>query len=555
MKKSVYLSLFVLIIISFSACQYEKSNRDTKRLEQLDNLLSVQPEAVLDSLKQINPLQLNKYNKAYYQLIEVIANDKISYNFTSDSLINSAVSTLSTNSSKHPKNYARALMYQGIVRFRMNITDSTAYQPLKDALNLFKHLAPAELKDQYFCLYYLGEIHETNDNGALAGSYYTNSVQLAKLLNDSGYLYSSYSGLFWVSLRKSDYNSAGHYLDTLSSYSLAGDEYRISLKNMHSAYFQYTGQYTKAIELEKQIFRIKTNAGYQNNLISNYYTISKIYRDINKPDSALKYARLSIKAIRDTSYHLNYFYYLNLAMIAERTANWKLSAEAYKKTYELIDQSIDKNMDTKILELEKKYDLTESENKTLHFRNRTIILSAIILLMVLVIIILTQHSKRQKQVKILTEQRNKALEYENERKEQELIKKKLILSFFQQVSVQNLEIKNLLYDLKVNSSITKNINVYNKVSEEYDKYNRKSKITETETFSDDILIKLTGISEDNARKLNKSEKLMLLLISLDAGNREMSVLFNTSVESIRSRKLKLKKKIEQLNIQIIKDIG
>ena len=118
----------------------------------------------------------------------------------------------------------------------------------------------------------------------------------------------------------------------------------------------------------------------------------------------------------------------------------------------------------------------------------------------------------------------------------------------------NLEIKNLLYDLKVNTFITKIKNIYNKISEEYDNYNRKSKITEIETFTDDILIKLTGINDESAKLLNKSEKLMLLLISLDAGNREMSVLFNTSTESIRSRKLKLKKKLEQLNILISKNI-
>lgn len=335
---------------------------------------------------------------------------------------------------------------------------------------------------------------------------------------------------------------------------------------MQSTYFQKTGQYTKAIEFEKQILKIMLKTGNKDSLISNHYNISKIYRNINKPDSALKYAELSISAIRDTIYHLNYFYYLNLALIAEKTENWKLSAEAYKKTYELIDRSIDKNMDTKILELEKKYDLTESENVALHFRNRTIILVAVVMLLLFVIIVLVQHSIRQKQIKTLTEERNRALENEklllyekqknlseeNIRNEQELVKKQLILSFFQQISAQNLEIKNLLYDLRINSYITKNKTIYNKISSEYDNYNQKSKITETEIFNNESFTKLTGLSGESANKLNKSEKLMLLLISLNAGNREMSVLFNTSTESIRSRKLKLKKKLEQLNIPTIK---
>lgn len=568
MKQLIYLSLFFVIFISLSACRQEKDNTETARLAQLDNLLSLQPEAVLDSLKQINPTQLNTYNKAYYQLLEVIAKDKTYFEFSSDSLINSTVDVLSTYRSKQTNIYARSLMYQGIVRYRMNITDSTVYQPLKEAKTLFQTLTPSELKNQYLCLYYLGEIHEKNNNTKLASNYYTNAVQIAKSLNDSSYLYSTYSGLFWVSMKRSDYNSAKHYLDTLSNHKMVGDEFTISFKNMQSAYFQYTEQHNNAIKIEKEILKIKDKLQLSHGSISNFYSISKSYLNVSQLDSALKYATLTVEAIQDTNYHLNYLYYHNMGLIAQKMKKWELSSTAYKKTYELMDRNIDKNIDTKLIELEKKYDLTESENTILHFKNRAIILAAILLFLVSVIIILIQHSIRQKQIKILTEQRNQALENEklllyekhqividkNKRNEQELIKKKLILSFFQQVSMQNLEIKNLLYDLKVNTFITKNKNIYNKISEEYDNYNRKSKITEIETFTDDILIKLTGINDESAKLLNKSEKLMLLLISLDAGNREMSVLFNTSTESIRSRKLKLKKKLEQLNILISKNI-
>ena len=568
MKQLIYLSLFFVIFISLSACRQEKDNTETARLAQLDNLLSLQPEAVLDSLKQINPSQLNTYNKAYYQLLEVIAKDKTYFEFSSDSLINSTVDVLSTYRSKQTNIYARSLMYQGIVRYRMNITDSTAYQPLKEAKTLFQTLTPLELKNHYLCLYYLGEIHEKNNNTKLASTYYTNAVQIAKSLNDSSYLYSTYSGLFWISMKRSDYNSAKHYLDTLSNHKMVGDEFTISFKNMQSAYFQYTEQHNNAIKIEKEILKIKDKLQLSNGSISNFYSISKSYLTVSQLDSALKYPTLAVEAIQDTNYHLNYLYYHNLGLIAQKMKKSELSSTAYKKTYELMDRNIDKNIDTKLIELEKKYDLTESENTILHFKNRAIILAAILLFLVSVIIILIQHSIRQKQIKILTEQRNQALENEklllyekhqiviekNKRNEQELIKKKLILSFFQQVSMQNLEIKNLLYDLKVNTFITKNKNIYNKISEEYDNYNRKSKITEIETFTDDILIKLTGINDESAKLLNKSEKLMLLLISLDAGNREMSVLFNTSTESIRSRKLKLKKKLEQLNILISKNI-
>lgn len=569
MKQIVYLSLFFITCICVSSCRQERNSADNSRLARLDSLLTLHPEAVLDSLSLINSDNLSTYNKAYYQLLEIIAKDKTFFDFTSDSLVNSTVDVLSAYRSDQSATYARSLMYQGIVRYRMQITDSTAYQPLKDAVAVFQHLSPSELRNQYLCLYYLGEIHDKNNNVDLSKNYYAKSARISKQLGDTSYMFSSYMNLFWNSIKKTDYLRANLYLDTLSHLVDKNEKSTISYKNMQSVYYEKLGEFKKTIELEKEILQIKKKPEYQSTLIVNFYNLSGSYSSLNQPDSALKYAKLAVEAIQDTSYHLNYLYYYKMALIAEKLKNWELSSAAYKKTYELMDRDVDKNMDTKILELEKKYDLTESENVAIHFKNRTIMLAAIVLLMLSVIIILVQHSIRQKQIKILTEERNKALENEkallytqqqiltdeNSRNEQELAKKQIILSFFQQISRQNLEIKNLLYDLKINTYIAKNKSIYDKISDEYDNYCQKSKITEFETFDNETFTKLTGISIEDAGKLNKSEKLMLQLLALNAGNREMAVLFNTSPESIRSRKLKLKKKLELLNIPLIKSMS
>ena len=565
MKWFVYASFFSFLLLATAACRQEKNNADTAKLVEVDSLISVRPEAALDSLKLMETDNLNKYNKAYHQLLEVIAKDKTYFNFTSDSLVNSTVDLLSAFRSKYPDNYARSLMYQGIVRYRMQITDSTAYQPLREAAQIFHTLTSPDFKNQYLCLYYLGEIHDKNNNIDQSINYYEKAAQIAKQLGDTSYLFSSYINLFWNSMKKTNYSLSALYLDTLSNYQPKNEKFIISYKNMQSVFFETLGQGEKSIELEKQILQIKKKPEYQNTLIVNFYNISKAYRKLNNLDSALKYAVLSVKAIRDTSYQLNHLYYFNLAQTAEILENWKLSALEYKKTYALMNRNVDKNLNTKILEIEKKYNLTEAENTTLRFKNRIIILVVVVLLMFVIIMILIQHSIKQKQIKLLTEERNKALENEklllyekqqimadeNNRKKQELIKKQLILSFFQQISVQNLEIKNLLYNLKINSYIANNKSIYNKILEEYDNYNNRSKITETEILGDETFTKLTGVSVNDTEKLNKSEKLMMLLLALNAGNREMSVLLNTSAESVRSRKLKLKKKLEQQNINNI----
>ncbi len=561
MKQIIHLCLFVVTLISFSACR--QNSAYTQRLAQMDSLLTTQPKLVSDSLKLINPDNLNNYNHAYYNLLDIIAKDKTYFNFSSDSLINSTVDALSAYRFRTPRNYARSLMYQGIVRYRMSITDSTAYLPLKEAVDIFTTITtPLDLRNQCLCLYYLGEIHEKNNNMQQAQTCYEQAKRIALQIVDENYIYCCYRNLFWCTMTKKDYLLAKCYLDTLSQYQNTEEDYMIDLKNIQSSYFQHTGQHEKVVVLEKQILKIKNKPKYQNTLITNFYILSKSFNEIQQSDSALKYAKCAIEEIQDSTYRLNYFYFLNMGKIAEKMNNWKLSSTAFKKSFELLDRNIDKNLDTKILEIEKKYDLTQAENNTLRFRSHAIILTAITLFLFLIVVLLLLYNVKQKQVKTLVEERNKALEnektllYEKQQflineyncKEQELIKKQMIVSFFSQVSKQNLDIKNFLFNLKANKYISDNQNLYDKISEEYENYNRKANIGETAIFTDDIVMKLTGMKNEDIAKLNKSDKIILLLLALDAENKEMAVLLNTSAESLRSRKLKLKKKIEQLNI-------
>ena len=94
MKWFGYIIFFAFLLLATTDCRQERNNADTAKLAQFDSLLSVQPEAALDSLELIETDNLNKYNKAYHQLLEVIAKDKTYFNFTSDSLINSTVDFL-----------------------------------------------------------------------------------------------------------------------------------------------------------------------------------------------------------------------------------------------------------------------------------------------------------------------------------------------------------------------------------------------------------------------------------------------------------------------------
>ncbi|MBP1664181.1 MAG: hypothetical protein H6Q19_1321 [Bacteroidetes bacterium] len=77
MTKRMLLYVFaVTAALLLAACNRQQNEADRMHLNKLDSLLTVQPEAAADSLKQFHPAKLSHYNRGYYQLLEVIALDK-----------------------------------------------------------------------------------------------------------------------------------------------------------------------------------------------------------------------------------------------------------------------------------------------------------------------------------------------------------------------------------------------------------------------------------------------------------------------------------------------
>ena len=60
----------------------------------------------------------------------------------------------------------------------------------------------------------------------------------------------------------------------------------------------------------------------------------------------------------------------------------------------------------------------------------------------------------------------------------------------------------------------------------------------------ELLKVFTGLTEEALSVMNNSEKLLLVFKSIGLENEQIAVLFNTTSDSIRSRKSKLKKKLE-----------
>ncbi|VBB45284.1 exported hypothetical protein [uncultured Paludibacter sp.] len=548
-NKFIIISLLFLFLLG---CNTPQHKADFARLVQLDTLLQTSPDKTVDSLKNINPKNLSKYNYGYFILLDVISKDKTYFTFSSDSLIKLSSTLLEGKKNEYPINYARSLMYCGFVRYRMGIRDSTAYEPIKQAIEYMEtNRFEVNHSVLFLCYYYLGVIQEDNSNLNYSIQYFLKAAENAKKTGNQDYIISAYTSLFWIYLRKSEYNLAKYYMDALKALKNTSYEEKIGIAHISATYNYHIGNYKQALVVNKKLL-LEDN--YPQDLSPLYIRISYNYQKTGQLDSALYYAELAEKHIPDTTSAFLHYYYKNIGEISEKLHLWQKSSVAYKKAYELRNKAVRKDLDNHILELEKKYDLKKVENKMLRIRNRGNImgLSGIILVVVLIalLIILRQRGKQSSMRARLITQENQLLEQKKVKVERELIEKEFILPLYQQISQRNAKIKSFLSDLLTNSHLAKNKQLSQKISETYQDFISTSNIHADNFLTNEKFTEFTGIESENCKLLNENEKMLLVFVAMKLDNKQIAVLFNTTESSIRGRKAKLRIKLQVHNIDI-----
>ena len=220
----------------------------------------------------------------------------------------------------------------------------------------------------------------------------------------------------------------------------------------------------------------------------------------------------------------------------------------------------------KILEIEKRYDKSEAEKRVLVYQKKYAIISvfAVLLLMVLIASLMFVVQKRKhlllekqlreanlkniesenlliKQESKILDEKNRVLVIEKRETERLLLEKEFVLPFYHQISNRNNELKRLLEYLMDN---VKDQKLAESIIAGYQNFTKSTDISEDNRVNSDILKVFTGLTEEAVRVMNNSEKLLLVFKSIGLENEQIAVLFNTTSDSIRSRKSKLKKKLE-----------
>lgn len=537
------------LVVCYS-CGNKANEHVYQQLSSWDSMIDSEPQRVSDSLQMINPEDLDRATKAYYGLLKVISDDKTYVNFTSDSLINS-VSDYYRFYDPKSSNYIRALAYQGIVRTRMGVRDSTIFEPLREAGKLFLSMQNPDPSIGYLINYFLGNIHYVNRSNTVADDYFRKALNYAYQERDSIHLFDTYLALYWNEMVPKKIETGKLYLDTLSSFynRLLGKNYFIL--NAQSIYYDVIGEPENALEREKELLQITYNQKESIDLSRLYYNISDRYTGLEQLDSAMLYAQMAIGSIQDTTYRQTYLYYQNVANIAEKQGNLSLSNEYLRNAFSLYSQSIRDRLDTRIVELEKKYDLTEAENEALRAKqqNLRIIIGMLILTMVLVFILMyARKVRRTAKLKLLqAEYKMQQQELQAKILREEAGKRKWLLQLYSHISGR-LAFLQGEFETLTQRYISSHPKVYREMETILKNTNTDLRdITKAIATDDEAFYAYTHL-EDEEGVLNTTEKMMLMLLACDADNRQLATFMNTSLESIRVRKSQLKKKMQGKNM-------
>jgi tetratricopeptide (TPR) repeat protein len=542
--------LFFLLV--FHSCDNRNDNGIVTRLSSWDSMLDEFPQRVSDSLRTIDREELSRGGRAYYDLLKVISDDKTYVNFTSDSLISTVSGYYRTHEPKH-RNYIRALAYEGIVRTRMGVKDSTVFEPLKEADRLFQSMVPPDPSLGYLINYFLGNIHYNNRNYATANDYFQRTLGFARQEKDSMHVFDTFLALYWNEMQQKDFVKGKLYLDSLSAFynKLPGKDYFIL--NAQSIYFDIVDEPEKALEKEKEKLRLYNGQEEKIQLSRIYFSLSDRYVSLEKLDSAMLFAQMAIDCIEDSTYRQNHLYFQNVANIAEKQGNYSLSNAYLRRAFELLNQSIKDRLDTQIAELEKKYDLTEAENEILRTRQQSlrIIIGALVLVIILIMISMSALMVRRKaNMRLLqAEHRMQQQELQANILKEEANKRKWLLQLYSNIS-DRLTFLHGEVEALTQRYISTHPKVYNEMQQILKHTDTDLRdITKTLATDDETFYAYTHLNDKDVIFIT-NEKMLLMLLACDADNRQLATFMNTTVESIRVRKSQLKKKMLENGLEI-----
>ena len=536
MKVKVAFTLFCAVFIFSCTTNNTQNDIFHKEMSGLDNAIwcedennvTITTEAAFDSLLHFKNEKLSNENKAYFDLLYTIFGDKAYVEFKNDSIISNSLKWYSNSKDKY--NYTRALLYKGIVLYRLNPKNTSAYTYFKEAEKVYEKF---DIKDNYLAVFvydYLALINLSSNNLIEAEKYFELEYDLCKKINWNYNYINILIKFCYLELSLRDYDHAKKLINEIISTKNIPEQLYNNVKSVEVAYLDVAEDYKSAI-----IGCYQYKVDDKSVEINKEYLLSMLFEKMNNIDSAAVHATKLVNLIANNSDFQNYDYYTLATRILYHNKEYTKAEMVFKSIEPLHYEEIDKIRDNKVLELEKKYDTALNKQKYLELKHRhnIIILSFIILVMSVIAMILGgihMINRRKQRDKISLEMKNlKIREIE-------------FLKLFTDTSLglfPEFQEKVYLLIAKNHNTSCNLVADYNMLSSEIKKEYRKKL---TSIFDNKIVESFNPVFH-NLNEFSGNEKCLLFLSFLKSDTEFISKVLNTSESSVRGMKCRIKDKI------------
>ena len=364
--KNIIFPLVSIFVLVMTGCHHDTATM--QELSRIDTLLTMerQYEKALRCLDSLDTHSFNKAEQAYYSLLITQAHYKNYIDDTTDAVINLAVNYYQNSDDKEKA--TRSLLYKGCVNEVLGNPEKAI-----DCYNIADETADKhDIANKAYAKLRIGVLYHENIVGAnsIAVEKYFEALQLYRLLSDKHYellCLTTIGSIYrdFKDIEKQD--SALFYID--SALELA--------KEQNDTYFQFENLFIKAefYELLKHEYLTAKDLAVQAINIGGkeidhpraHFCAAKSFVRLGQIDSAYYYLDHAPKlnTARDSI-----MYYNLLADIAQYKNNNELWLSYHNQAISMADSILISNLNAKLFNIEKKYDLQQKELKNVSLQSK-----------------------------------------------------------------------------------------------------------------------------------------------------------------------------------------
>lgn len=529
MTRTIFILIFPLLIISILSCNRQSCD---SKLAAADSLMFISPEKSLSILESISEIEkYGKKERAYYALLLSQAKSRNHITPENDSLIRIAINYYS----KNDDSYKRAWCY--VVAsdvYDVLGNDSLAIMYAREAERESKSID--DLRLRYYSNYFLGYMLHHKKPYNESNLYLNEAIKYATELGDTLHIISSLDNLGTNALYESRYEVALAYYQQALSYCISKkwNKYLAHFYSCIAIAAQQKNDYGYALNnINKSIDACHLFDSHIDSC-SLYQFKSNILAGLGMWDSIPYYAK---KGLSDSSFVTRGMYDATMIKWAEGKKDYKRAIDYYRHYAAMLDSIHKEEMEDNVMEMHKKYDLTQAtiERDRLYMKNQRLVLIVLGLFVIcfgaLIVVLLYR-----RRIKELQRQREEA-------------KAELTHNTLKMMNERN---RRLIADerrrhrlLALTDVIAKVMSTGRHDDAEQLKRHKDMALTNDETAR---LIEAVDVCyegyltrlQDEHPALGQNDLALCCMILLKVTNRDIAILFGLSSDTLKKRKLRLR---------------